>query len=374
MTQNKIVSQVIRIFLSLALVVGFGLLLWTVRFTIIYIFIAAIFALIGKPLVDFISGKKIKRFSINRTLAAAITLLLMVSILSGVFIAIIPSLLNELEALTNIDLNQLFNEVELSIASIQESITGKKPNIQEDGSLLKNAMVGMLNFENISDTFEGFLSGLGNLVFALFSVVFMAFFFLREQHLFRNIILALVPDRYEFKVLHVAPSLKNNLSRYFLGLMIQVSIVTTLVSISLTTIGFENTLVIGFFAGLLNLIPYIGPIIGMAFGLILGFSQHMTGEFAMSFPTLALLIIIVFASIQMIDNFVLQPIIFSNSINAHPLEIFIVISIAATLAGIGGMIVAVPVYSVIRLLAGEFFPQIKLVRKLVGLKPDEAER
>ncbi|MGB0177335.1 MAG: AI-2E family transporter, partial [Owenweeksia sp.] len=121
---------------------------------------------------------------------------------------------------------------------------------------------------------------------------------------------------------------------------------------------------IAFFAGLMNIIPYIGPLIGMSFGLVIGLSANLTAELSMEPIPLALLIIGVFGVVQLIDNFILQPLIFSSSINAHPLEIFLVISIAAVIAGIPGMIVAVPTYSVLRLLAREFFPNVKAIRKL----------
>jgi predicted PurR-regulated permease PerM len=363
---NKLTSTILRTLFAIALICALLLLIWKVRFTIIYILIAAILALIGKPLVDVLSGDKYKKVNLNRGASAAITLLLMVTILGGVLSVFIPSLLAELEVLSTIDVEALFEEVELGIINLRESITGQEMEVESSKDLIKGTVERIFNFENISNTFESLLSGLGNLMFALFSILFMTFFFMREVHLFRNIILALVPDNYEAKVLRIAPRMKNTLSRYFIGLLMQVTIVTSLVSIGLSAIGFENTIVIGFFAGLLNLIPYIGPIIGMAFGLILGLSQSIAGEFSASYPTLALLIICVFAGIQMIDNFLLQPIIFSNSINAHPLEIFIVISVAATISGISGMIVAVPVYSVLRLVAAEFFPQVKLVRKLTA--------
>lgn len=363
---NKLTPTIIRTLLVVALLCGLLLLIWKVRFTIIYILIAAILALIGKPLVEVLSSDKYKRIKMNRGGAAAITLLLMVTLFGGILSAFIPSLIAELEVLSAINVEALFEEVEIGIINLQESITGQQVEMESSQELIKDTVKRIFNFENISDTFESLLSGLGNLMFALFSILFMTFFFLREVHLFRNIILALVPDNYEQKVLHIAPRMKNTLSRYFIGLLMQVTLITSLVSIGLSAIGFENTIVIGFFAGLLNLIPYIGPIIGMAFGLILGLSQSIAGEFSASFPTLALLIICVFAGIQMIDNFILQPIIFSNSINAHPLEIFIVISVAATVSGISGMIVAVPVYSVLRLVAAEFFPQVKFVRKLTA--------
>ena len=127
--------------------------------------------------------------------------------------------------------------------------------------------------------------------------------------------------------------------------------------------GFHNTIVIGFFAGLINVIPYLGPIIGLSFGLLLGMAQTISNT-SMELGSAFLIIIGVFGVVQLLDNFVTQPVVFSTSIRAHPLEIFLVISFAASMAGISGMIVAVPVYSVVRLLAAEFLSHLKFVRWL----------
>ena len=175
--------------------------------------------------------------------------------------------------------------------------------------------------------------------------------------------LSLIPDKYDDRVHKVTPRLRNNLTRYFAGLLLQITIITTLVSVGLKIAGFHNTIVIGFFAGLINVIPYLGPIIGLAFGLLLGLAQTISNT-NLELGSAFVIILSIFAVVQLIDNFITQPIVFSTSIRAHPLEIFLVISFAASIAGISGMIVAVPVYSVIRLLAAEFFPQVKFVRWL----------
>ncbi len=362
---NDITKLVVRILFTIAFICLLAYLLWLVRFVLIYLVISAVIAIIGKPIVDTLSGNKWKRIKLNRNLAAAITLLLMVSITGGILSIFVPALMHELSLLSEINTEEVLNELNKNIKEVdflfKDKNTTEKP---ADENMMRDALLNIINFNNITDTFTSLLSGLGNLVFALFSILFISFFFMREKFLFRNIILAFVPDQYEESVLKVAPRLKKNLGRYFAGLLFQISIITTLISIGVSIIGLKNTIVIGFFAGLINVIPYLGPIIGMAFGLVLGLSQNLSGEVNADTLTLALLIVTVFGSVQLIDNFILQPVIFSNSINAHPLEIFIVISFAASFAGITGMIVAVPTYSVIRLLAIEFFPNVKFISRL----------
>jgi len=375
---NDITKQVVRILFTIAFICLLAYLLWLVRYVIIYLIISAVIAIIGKPVVDTLSGKKWRWIRFNRNLAAAITLLIMVGITGGILSIFVPALMHEITVISEIDSDQVFSEMEGYFKEFSSLLnnngSNNQPQESSENGAMKDALLNVISFDSVTDTFSSLLSGLGNLVFAIFSILFISFFFLREKFLFRNIVLAFIPDAYEERILKVTPRLKKNLSRYFTGLLIQISIITTLISVGLSFVGLNNTIVIGFFAGLINVIPYLGPIIGMAFGLILGLSQGFAGEIGMEILPLATLIIVVFGSVQMIDNFILQPFIFSNSINAHPLEIFIVISFAASFAGITGMIVAVPTYSVIRLLATEFFPDIKFIQRLQqsGKNKDES--
>ncbi len=371
---NEQSRQLLRTLGTILLIASLGYLLWRVRFTLTYLVISGVLALIGKPVVDLLTGAYWKFLRLSRSLAAAITLLLMVGIFAGILSVFLPALMAELKVLGNVDFEGLYEELRLEVQQLQNFFLPESRQTVGENALLRPGLSSVFSVDSVSDTFAGLLGSLGNIVFAIFSILFITFFFLREKFLFRNIILSFIPDKLEPRVLHVAPNLRNTLGRYFAGLLMQITIITTLVSVGLKLMGFHNTIVIGFFAGLINVIPYLGPIIGMSFGLILGLAQTV-GQYAD--PPLAsatLSILGVFAVTQLIDNFLLQPIIFSTSIRAHPLEIFIVISFAASLAGISGMIVAVPVYSVLRLLAAEFFAHLKFVRWLTGTKLSDEQR
>lgn len=362
---NKLTRQILR---TLAAVGGVAILIymgWVVRFTLIYVLISAVIAVIGKPMVDLFTGVYWDKIHLSRTVAAAITLVLIIGVFSGILSIFIPSLMEELTVLSKLDFEQIYLDLHAEFYKLRSFFLPEAPPQNPDDALLRPGLTDVLSIDSISDTFAGLLGSLGNLVFALFSVIFITFFFLREKHLFRNIVLAILPDRLEEKVFKVAPIMRNTLGRYFAGLILQITIITTVVSIGLSIFGFSNTIVIGFFAGLINVIPYLGPIIGMSFGLILGLAQTVSENPNAELLPAAGAIVGVFALTQLVDNFVLQPIIFSRSIKAHPLEIFLVISFAAAWAGISGMIVAVPVYSVVRLIAAEFFPQVKVVRALI---------
>jgi predicted PurR-regulated permease PerM len=209
----------------------------------------------------------------------------------------------------------------------------------------------------------------GSLVFAVFSIVFITFFFLKDTGLFVNFLIALVPTQYEERVRQSVESISRLLTRYFGGILIQITIITIIVSSLLSLFGIQNALLIGFFAALINVIPYLGPLIGAVFGVILTISANLDIDFYTQMLPLLLKVVAVFAIMQLIDNFVLQPFIFSNSVSAHPLEIFIVILMGAQLGGITGMILAIPFYTVIRVIGKVFLSEFRIVQKITaGMK------
>ncbi|HTL83212.1 MAG TPA: AI-2E family transporter, partial [Bacteroidia bacterium] len=118
--------------------------------------------------------------------------------------------------------------------------------------------------------------------------------------------------------------------------------------------------------GVMNIIPYIGPLLGGVFAIVIGLSTNLDLDFYHGMIPLVEKIVLVFVIMNLTDGFLVQPMILSNRVKAHPIEIFTVILIAGTLAGIGGMIVAVPVYTILRIIAREFLSKYRFVKRLTG--------
>jgi predicted PurR-regulated permease PerM len=138
----------------------------------------------------------------------------------------------------------------------------------------------------------------------------------------------------------------------------------SLIALALWIFGIKNALLIGFFAGLMNIIPYIGPLIGGIIGLVLGtISTLALGSYNELLPV-TLKLLGTFVVVNFIDNNILVPVIYSKSVKSHPLEIFLVIIIGGGIAGLVGMLFAVPVYTLLRVIAKEFFNQFRVVKKL----------
>lgn len=223
----------------------------------------------------------------------------------------------------------------------------------------------------IPQFFTSVVGTLGNFVIGLMSVLFIAFFFLREQGLFNTMISGVVPDKQERKVIQAINESSTLLIRYFIGVLGQITIITIYVTIALSILGVKNALLIGFFAALMNIIPYVGPIIGAIFAAVITISSNLGMPFypveGIDQPTMLPLLIkvfIVFGTMQLLDNFVLQPNIFSKSVKAHPLEIFLIVLIGANIGGILGMVLAIPAYTVVRVIAKVFLSEFKVVQSL----------
>ncbi|MFZ1751766.1 MAG: AI-2E family transporter [Saprospiraceae bacterium] len=238
--------------------------------------------------------------------------------------------------------------------------------IENDGffSILKSGIGTYLNPQNIQEMFGNSLNAFGNILVGIFSIFFIGFFFLKEQGLFGNIIHSVVPIAYELQTKQAVEETSKLLIRYFAGILIQVTTITVLISSSLALLGVKNALLIGFFAGIMNVIPYIGPIIAAGVGVMITLSSNMELSFYDEMMPLITKVILVFLVVRLIDDILLQPNIFSKSVKAHPLEIFIIVLVGAKIGGIVGMVLAIPFYTAFRVIGKVFLSEFKVIQML----------
>lgn len=218
----------------------------------------------------------------------------------------------------------------------------------------------------LKSTFSTLISIVGNLFVLITSVLFIAFFFLQEEGMFARVLKAPFPDKLGDKIDRALFMIKKMLVKYFEGILAQISILTLFLWLLLFIAGVPNALLIAFFGAIVNVIPYIGPFIGMAFGLIVTLCSSLGLDFYAETIPLLVTVAIIFLSMQAIDNLILQPLIFSKSVKAHPIEIFVVIVIGSKLAGMVGMVAAIPFYTALRVIASIFLSEFKLVQQLTS--------
>lgn len=265
---------------------------------------------------------------------------------------------------------------ELHPAIIPHDVTAiEKP----DDSPLEKTKKRLFSFINpsalIGSAASYIINFFGNFLILVTSVSFIAFFFLQDEKLFGRSIKGILPDTYAVRTDSALSEIRRLLTRYFGGILLQIFMIAIFVSTCLWFLGIENGILIGFFAAFANIIPYIGPFIGGIFALLVTISSSLHLDFYTEMLPLLGKVALIFVVMQGLDNFLLQPIIFSNSVLAHPLEIFIVVITGAKLGGIFGMIVALPIYTVFRVIAATFLNEFKIVQQLTQhLKhPDEDE-
>lgn len=357
-------------------VISFLALLWYFRNIVVYILVSGVLSVMGRPLVDLFCRIRIKKWKFPRALSALLTLLIIWGLIILFLVIFIPLVTRQINYLSSIDSEKIVQIAEAPINRIEGLFKSINRDISDQLSLndyINSKISGVLNIEMIQNFFESLLGLLGNLAVAIFSISFITFFFLKDQHLFYESILMWIPDKYVDNVTRALNSVKSLLTRYLIGIVIQSTCIMILITSGMTIVGidFQQALVMGLIVGVLNVIPYVGPWLGFFIVVIMGIASHMAMDFSTVVVPLVTYMMIVVALTQLIDNIIFQPVIFSNSVRAHPLEIFVVVLAAGFAAGIPGMLLGIPGYTVLRVFAREFFYGFKAVQKITSSLPDE---
>ncbi|WNH10099.1 AI-2E family transporter [Thalassobellus suaedae] len=358
MNSKSISNGILR---AVSIILGIALLLYflyQIQSVIGYIAIAAVISLIGRPIVLFLE----RRLKFKNTIAVIVTMVILLGIFFGLVGLFIPLVVKQGHNLSLLNINELQSNIENLYIKIIEYFNIHQIDIEQ--SLKESNLLAKIDYSLIPDFLNSIISGLGSFSIGLFSVLFISFFFLKDSRLFESGIMTFIPDNKESRWKNSSEKIKDLLSRYFVGLIFQILILFIIYTIGLLIIGVENPIVIAFLCALLNLVPYVGPLIGAFLMLTLTMTSNLGDSFSHVILPKTLWVFVVFMIGQLVDNFGSQPIIFSKSVKSHPLEIFLVILITGILFGIIGLILAIPVYTSIKVILKEFLSENKIVKKL----------
>jgi predicted PurR-regulated permease PerM len=339
------------------------LLAWLFSTVLIYIIISIVLFLVGFPLTSSIEKIKIGGKRMNDGIAAMLTLVIMFCVFSLFFALILPPLIQQVSFMSTLNFYDVLNSILDQYPTLKNICLefGSEEKIQRS---ITEQFNNAFNFGNITFIVNNLVTYTSSFVGGLFCVLFITFYLLKDEYTVSKTILLLTPSTKEREVKEILITSKKMLSAYFTGLIIDILIVGILSGVSLWVFGIKNALIIGFMAGVFNIVPYIGPIITLCFALFLGVSGCIElGQYD-QISTVITKIIATLLTINLLDTIFFQPYIFSNTVKAHPLEIFLVILMAGTLAGISGMVVAIPVYTLIRIVASQFLTQFKFFKKI----------
>ncbi|MCC6816394.1 MAG: AI-2E family transporter [Saprospiraceae bacterium] len=351
--------------------IGIVLLIFIIGYfseVVSYVLISWVISMVGDPIQKFLLFRfKLLKFKFGKSLAALITLFVVFAALGSILWFFVPVVIQQAVILSKVD----FNSISLALQEPIEKFNtwlrtlGLEPG-PSAAEQLKTLVGNYFDPARLSGFFGNLLNQAGHLVIGVFSIVFISFFFLKERNLFKQAVISAVPTRSVKKVRIVIEEVSNLLTRYFGGIIIQMIILIILITGGLAMLGLSNALLIAVFYAIINIIPYVGPLIGAAFGCLLTISSNLELSFYDQILPLLVNVLIVFGIVKLLDDFIIQPFIFSKRVQAHPLEIFLVIMIGARINGILGMVLAIPTYTIFRVIAKEFLSEFKLIRKMTG--------
>ncbi|WP_130736267.1 AI-2E family transporter [Flavobacterium sp. J27] len=358
MTPKELSSGLLR---TLFIIVGISLtlfLLYKIAIVIVYLIIAMVFSLIANPLVQFFK----KRLKFKNTLAVITTLLLFLLLIVSFILLFVPLIIAQSENLSLLDINSLENSFNNMITNISSYLEAHHINFKQlfDSSSLSSK----INFTFIPDIFNGIINIVGNFGMGLASVLFISFFLLKEKDQAFRIFKFVLPINHKVKILASMEKIQHLLSRYFIGLLLQLLIILILYLVVFLIFGVDNAFIIALLCAVLNIIPYLGPLLGMIVASLLIMISGIGNDFINTTLPHTFYVICGMLVVQLIDNNLSQPIIFSKSTKSHPLEIFLVIICAGILFGITGMIIAVPSYTALKVIGKEFLPDNRIIKAL----------
>ncbi|MCH2448969.1 MAG: AI-2E family transporter [Gracilimonas sp.] len=334
--KNITLDRVVRFILGLAAIAVGLMIMYNYSNLVVFLVLAMILSYILDPFAN-----RLQSMGLNRTFG--ITLILATVILVLVFIStsVIPIIANQMAELTaqlNVDnIQQIAERVENQLINKFEFLP--------EGFLVENITIvfnELFNVNQISSIVSDALSIFTNIFSAVLVVPFAAFFFLKDGSKIRRDLLQLVPNKYFETTLTVLDKIEKRLGLYFRSVLMQSFLVALSSWATLSIAGLDNSMSVGIAVGLANTIPYFGPILGYFLSIIVSIIE--TGNFSM----VAACILAIFI-VQMLDNIVFQPMLFSRSADMHPVAILFIILIGAETAGILGMLIAIPLATVIKI-------------------------
>ncbi len=358
MDQKAIAYGILRALVIVAGTLVLCAFLFAIRSILLYIAISAVIALVGRPMVFFFR----RRLRLPNQLAVILALLVIFSTLLGIIALFIPIIYQQSENFNRIDFEQLRLNLNVLNAQIRDYLGLEQAGLIESFHLQK--ILEFFDFTSIPLFMSSLLSKMGTILVGLLSVVFISFYFLKDSNLLLNSFLAFSKNGNEERFKRIFDKIKNLLSRYFIGIALQLFVLFVLYTILLLVFEVQNPFAVAFICAFLNIVPYIGPVVAGVLMVFFVGSTHISGDFSTEILPNILYVLTGYLLVQLIDNIINQPLIFGQSVKSHPLEIFLIILIAGITFGIFGMIIAVPCYTAIKVVAKEVLSKYKVVKYL----------
>jgi predicted PurR-regulated permease PerM len=336
MLKNLTLDKVVKSILGAAGLLLVGIIVYNYSNLVAYAIIAMLLSYMLDPVVD-----RLQAAGMNRTLGTTLTLATLILIIVWGSTSVIPIVANQMAGLTNQlnieNLRFIAEQIEISVINTFEFIP--EGFLRDNINVMSN---NLFDVGQISTLLTDMIGIFTNLFAAFLVIPFATFFFLKDGHKIRRDILKLVPNKYFETILSLVDKIETRLGIYFRSVFVQCTLVGIVSWLALSVAGLNNSASVGIAIGLANSIPYFGPLIGYLLSIVISIIE--TGDFSLVIPCIIAVLIA-----QLLDNVVLQPLIFSKSADMHPVAILFIILIGAQTAGILGMLIAIPIATIIKI-------------------------
>lgn len=291
---------------------------------------------ITNPLVTLLE----KKLKINRIFGILITLFLLFGLVTIGVIYLLPILINQLSSLINSTQN-LYWEIQSFVNQLSKNPLFKSLNIQSTIQQLNLSYVDILQniLNSVTNSLGSVVSAVINTLMILIMTPIFLVYFLMDGHKLLPMLERTVLKRDKVNISSLLTNLNATVARYISGISIDALLIGTLAYIGYSVIGLKYALVFAIFSALANLIPYVGPSIGLIPMLITYFFTD---------PNKMLAALIYMLIIQQIDGNILYPRIVGSVMKVHPITIMVLLLLSSNIYGIMGMIVAIPTYSILK--------------------------
>ncbi|MCX6133577.1 MAG: AI-2E family transporter [Ignavibacteriales bacterium] len=311
-----------------------------------------VLALILSALAAFILGPFVSaiesRFGMKRVPAIIITFITVGGALVFLLSLLLPLLLDRLISIHG-QIQQFPFEAKLQ--ELTKGLEGTIPFV--NSASLAQSIHGAIQ-SAADEAGNSIQKALGTLV-TLVIVPFVTYFLLADGRRAFTALIRRVPNHYFEMTLNVVLKIRRQLVGYFKGWLLDSMIIGLLTIVGLSILGIQYSIIIGVLAGIANLVPYLGPLVGASLAILVSLTQ--VGDFGMVGSIIILTVII-----RMIDDFVVQPLCFAKSVDMHPLTVILLLLIGHEIMGIGGMLLAIPLATIIKVSAVETFWGLKNYR------------
>lgn len=355
-------SRLVLIILSVAIA---GAVLWYLRGILLYLVLAAVVTLIAHPLFAILKKIHIGKFHLPDWLASILSMCSILAVIIGVITFTAPLIYSVVNEIASIDSQSLAQAISAPLAQANEWAVSTFPGLGSDfriEDIVLEHLNGLLSVGAVTSVVSSVTTIVAKTGIALFATIFISFFAIKHYSKVSPTIASFFPDEYSEKIRASLSEIGKLISRYFVGIFCEILAVSTINFLGLLLVaqmGFKYSIGIAFIAGILNIVPYVGPICGTILGVVISLAvkYDSVGACGLAVEPVTFIMIVagIFIFTQLLDAYFMQPTIYSNSVKAHPLEIFLVILIASYIGGVLGMLCAIPSYTVVRVIARQFF-------------------